>query len=215
MDGQHSDRDSPTDLVAEAITAVEQLERHGGRAVVERKYGLPSNAISRCGFVGVLRVETVGDGFLMVEDGGRVLLIIPAFASAYQTGGLDDLVDLVAIDAKQPNRWWLRTGRAQVLGEWALQVKRAEWESIGWRFQRTKDPAYPLRVFRNPVEWLKGACAGIVVLRPEWTSVLLGGLPVSVGGDDAALGNELIAACGGIERPRVLVDVSAGLEAAA
>ena len=93
------------------------------------------------GGLGVADVTFNADTFEF--KGTTKAVIIPAYDG-------DQLVDLVAADAKKPTRFSRLERRAWCLGE-----TFDAWE-----------PAEPLPVWRTPLRWLREGCAGIVIL--DW-----------------------------------------------
>ena len=66
----------------------------------------------------------------------------------------ETVVDLLAWSVDDPHRWWTAVGAGVVLGEaWAANPN-------------TGLCGEPLRIFRTPLGWLQGDCAGIVLLDP-------------------------------------------------
>ena len=64
------------------------------------------------------------------------------------------VVDLLAWSVDDPHSWWTAVGAGVMLGEaWAANPN-------------TGLCGEPLRIFRTPLAWLQGDCAGIVLLDP-------------------------------------------------
>lgn len=76
-----------------------------------------------------------------------------------------ELVDLVACASHDPDQWALRRGEGWCLGHHC-------WEAAQ-RAALEERPA-KLRLFSTPIDWLRGAGAGICVL--DWTPAALGHL---------------------------------------
>ena len=136
------------------------------------------------GLPGLAPIKPLRNGRFKFDDAGREALILPVFdtipglVGARAERHVEELRDLVAVDLDRPDRWWLRRGKALVLGAALLEIASQEHE--------------PLMVFRSPLSWLKAGGAGIVVLDWSWVSELLLGFELTA--EDLALGNRLVAA---------------------
>ena len=111
----------------------------------------------------VMRVHP-GEGYFEPDTGtrrtgaaGRRMAIIPEGVKSLSSrfGDLDIAVwhhldDMVAFDPVDPDRWWRRVGGIDVLGQDALRTAR--------------DEGTTLRLFRNPLTWLKGGAEGVCLV---------------------------------------------------
>ena len=94
--------------------------------------------------VGVANVRPCTDGLYVPDDDGQVIAaILPVMPD-------DELIDLVAIDIAQPDRWWRRTGLGTLLGE---------DNTIGLGIGND-----PLLVHPGPHEWLLASGEGVAIL---------------------------------------------------
>lgn len=127
--------------------------------------GVPAHLLLdvRLPLVCAMKIRPDGDLFEFDDDGiGAVVLI----EGERDSIGLDWLTmdDLIAFRTGEPGRWWRRYGRARWLGQDA--VDRAV---NGW-------PDYePLRLFRDPLQWLRagGAEDCAVPIEPDAIDDLL------------------------------------------
>jgi hypothetical protein len=111
-------------------------------------------------------------------DVGRVLLVLPdtPLADPWNESGATPS-DIIAFHPAEPGRWWSRTGNAPLLAP--EEVERAAWFNE------------PLPVHRHPLDWLRAAGHGVVVL--DWKACLslwLAGPPRLIAAD-LALGEQL------------------------
>ncbi|MEE8534659.1 MAG: hypothetical protein V3S45_01360 [Kiloniellales bacterium] len=136
------------------------------------------------GMPGLASVGKFADGcFEFTEDGRPAVIIpcydtIPGMLDANAERHAEHLVDLVAVDLDQPDRFWRRRGEALVLGSAYLDIAGQE--------------GAPIPVFRNPMSWLKAGGAGVCILDWDWARDLLLGFELIVEGLD--LGDQLEAA---------------------
>lgn len=118
-------------------------------------YGVPLPWLqSGAARYGVARAATEGTRW-QPDPAGRTLLVLPdaPLPDPWETGaGRAEIADLIGTDPTDPTRWWARTGAAVVLNPEAI-----EW---GQHF------AEPVHVHATPLDWLRAAGAGIVVL--DW-----------------------------------------------
>lgn len=137
------------------------------------RYGIGIRALRVVGGIGVANVTTHGPLYepCTRELGGRPMVIMPVACTAHYEC-TDDIHDLVAFDPRKPDRWWLRRGVARCLGEWRLRNVR-ERTPI-WQLPDDRPPV--LRVFSDPLSWLRGNCRGATPLSPAWLEHLFGGL---------------------------------------
>ncbi len=120
-----------------------------------------------CCPLGYERIEVEGNLYAPSDD-GQPAVIQPVFE--WVSGGpyLDKegrllpeapepeltLPDLIAWHTSDPSRWWTRRGEpALLLGGGALEAA-AKAES-------------PLKVYRDPLSWLRNACRGVVLIARE------------------------------------------------
>jgi hypothetical protein len=129
----------------------------------ERLSGLPEEVLP---LVGVARIMLSSDGGLwQPHEGGVQAFVTPTMSIDMEgwrqvawsgalpeddpwLGYLYGIEDLVAWHPNTPERWALRWGVAEMLGE-------------------AGDPEEPLRVHRTPYGWLKAGGEGVCVLRPS------------------------------------------------
>lgn len=114
-------------------------------------------------YVGVGRVRPDGAGFVLDEDGPILAAIVAVIPH-------DEIIDLIAIDLRRPDRWRRRIGVADLLGEANL---------IGLSFT-----GEPLLVHPGPAEWLNAGGEGCAVL--EYTPSVCGLLNSIRGGLEVA-----------------------------
>lgn len=138
---------------------------HGG-AVLNR-YGVPADAWLRApgAGIGIARIEVDGDWFYQPNPDGEFAIIMATNVLDGEAG----VEDLVAFRPAQPDHWYLRLGLARWLGEWELG-RRCVFEPVHIVPPILADygpTGAPLRVFRNPLEWLQQRCDGCVPLCRE------------------------------------------------
>lgn len=137
------------------------------REMAEAYFGLPFAGVRLLaalgvpmGFIGQLsgamaigraRVAIEADGTWRPDGGDGTAVEARLIIAVHEDG---ELVDLVAVSSADPDSWALRTGAGWVLGHDALQDVASG------------PPGGRLRVFGNPIEWLKHECAGVCVL--DW-----------------------------------------------
>ncbi len=148
------------------------------------KSDLPEDFLLGCGMPGIASIKPTNAGrFTFAEDGLTTVIIpacdtIPGMLDANPERHLDHLVDLVAVDVNQPDRFWRRHGEALVLGNAYLEIASQERE--------------PITVFKTPMSWLKAGGAGICILNWDWARDLL--LDHELIAEDFDLGDLLEAA---------------------
>ncbi len=129
-------------------------------------------------------IKPTSDACFEFADGGQPAIIVPCYDTipgildANPEAHVDHIVDLVAVDVDEPDRFWRRRGEALILGAAYRDIAAQEGE--------------PLPVFRNPLSWLKSCGGGIVVFDWSWAPDLLLGLDLIA--EDVELGNRLEAA---------------------
>lgn len=118
------------------------------------KFGIePEHAIATGG-LGVAKISPVDDG--LFELGGEVsAVVLPVYWADIPTeeAPVDDgdLIDLLAFNPNEPDRWWLRRGDGILLGAGALDHLYLGAE---------------LQVCQTPLKWLLDYCEGCVAL--DW-----------------------------------------------
>lgn len=125
--------------------------------------GLDWEACMSAGGIGIVRAQTFKDGtYQPVDDGGRLMWLLPAFWGATSPGSL---CDLVAWSADDPSRWWRRTGHAAVLGYGNVQVaRRAVWDFGG--LDSTPPQLAAIQLHPSPKHYALAGFQGAVVL--DW-----------------------------------------------
>lgn len=115
---------------------------------------------------GVGRIEPLADGTFQPREHGAPALILPA---------VEDwaLVDLVAVQPAIPGRWWTRRDLAVALGTAIADSVR--WHDHSPRHDLGASPL-PLLLFPNPLDWLRAAGAGTVILDMRHARPLLSGI---------------------------------------
>lgn len=98
------------------------------------------------GHFGILRVELHDNGTYEPAAAGVGVLVFPAH------GRGDDIDDLIALRSDAPDQWWLRFGTPPILGQGAVEL--------------AIHLDHPLILHGTPWGWLRGGCAGAVVLDP-------------------------------------------------
>ena len=126
---------------------------------------LPDDFMPGCGMPGIASIKFTHNGlFEFAEDGLTTIIIaaydtIPGNLDANPERHVDHLVDLIAVDLDQPDRFWRRRGEALVLGAAYLDIAGQDGE--------------PVPVFRTPMSWLLSGGAGIAILDWSWVPDLL------------------------------------------
>lgn len=116
------------------------------------KFGIKPNHAIAAGGLGVAKISLISNGFF--EFGGELsAVILPVYWGAIPTEEALvpdwELEDILAFNPNEPEKWWMRTGGAPLLGAGALSD-----QLLG----------KPLHVYRTPLSWLKGGCDGVVLL---------------------------------------------------
>lgn len=111
-------------------------------------------------YVGVASVRPDGNNLYVPDLDGPILAGVVAVIPH------DEIIDLIAIDLRRPDRWRRRIGVADLLGESNL---------IGLNFT-----GEPITVHPGLAEWLNADGAGVAVL--EWTPSVVGLLSSIHGG---------------------------------
>ena len=190
--------DRQIELVREHWTSVRRLwapSAEDGQAARRLRAQLPAEFWLGCGMPGLATIQPKRDGrFEFTEDGLPAFIVpsydtIPGNLDANPERHVEHLLDLIAVDLDQPDKFWRRRGEALVLGSAYLDIASQEGE--------------PVPVFRNPLTWLGSGGAGIVVLDWDWAWHLLLGFDVIA--EDVDLGNRLEAAL----RPSIWIQEAA------
>ncbi len=179
---------------------VDEFYRHLGciseaqrRWLVETQ-GVSGTALQRCGGYGVGPITTQKDGFLFSEDEEQELtaLILGVWSFTFDLvpdDALDcyishpSLLDLVAFDPKNPERFWLRSRSDQRSGPVFLGFDFYE-NACGTGLDI--EPG-PLRLYATPLRWLQGECQGACLLLDDgelWRDIF-SGIPEIICDDDA------------------------------
>ena len=110
---------------------------------------------------GLARIVWMGNFFEFHPD-GEWAVIVPVI-------DMRELVDLLAFDPREPEKWWFRDGAERLLDGDALGDQH-----LGKVF----------KVFRTPLSWLKGGCAGVVILDTNRAFIDLVSAPNGIVGED-------------------------------
>ena len=167
------------DLEAEWSAATAGVrERH--LAPLRLRYGIPVMAIMER--VGVARVRVEGDAYEPDADGFEALVVASFTDPPRRPDGRwrapNEIIDIIAFNPAEPGRWWSRCGIVAALGE----------ESVS---DFSDDP---VRVWRNPLAWLRAGATGICPVSPDPAAVrdALLRLPgITVAEEDADQGREI------------------------
>jgi len=120
-----------------------------------RSLGVPDDLLySGPSHVGVARADLSDEATYQPLDAGAPVLVVPV--GIQSESGWDVIVDLVAFRARDPAKWWGRTGNGVLLNPEGL--RRAE------HFNEL------LPVWSSPLSWLRSGGQGVVVL--EWSAHL-------------------------------------------
>ena len=181
---RHSDRQLA--LVRQHWAAVRHLWLDDPDVLAARKLraDLPEDFWIGAGMPGLATIRPIRDGRFEFAEDGLTAVVIPAYDTI--PGNLDanperhveHLVDLVAVDLDQPDRYWRRRSEALVLGSAYLEIAGQEGE--------------PITVFRSPMSWLRSGGDGICILDWDWARGLL--LDLELIAEDLDLGDRLAAA---------------------
>ncbi len=134
QDGLRDHRlESQLQLVREHWTSVRRLWLDGTDAARIRS-DLPDNFLLGCGMPGFASINPTDDGRFEFTEGSLTALVIPAYDTipgmldANPERHVEHLIDLIAVDVDQPNRFWRRRGAALVLGNAFLEIAGQERE---------------------------------------------------------------------------------------
>jgi hypothetical protein len=141
------------DLVGEMVTAQKAMTPHHRDVLISQR--ISTELIDIWGWVGVDRVLIEGETYQPMA-GGSIVFVAPVrthphgpeHANPELFLRVGDIVDLVAWDPEQPDRWVLRTGAATCLG------------CIG---PQLLDPD-PVCIWRTPLRWLQSGGSGLCPL---------------------------------------------------
>jgi hypothetical protein len=145
---------------------------------------LPPEFWVGCGMPGSANIKPTSDDRFEFAENGQPAIIVPCYdglpglLDANPERHVEHLIDLVAVDVDQPDRFWRRRGEALILGSAYRDIAAEE--------------GAPLPVYRNPLSWLKSCGDGIVMLDWSWAPDLLLGLDLIA--EDLELGERLSAA---------------------
>lgn len=118
-----------------------------------------------CGLAKIVRHRP----FYEPDPDGDHAIVIPVMYD-------DELVDLLAFDARRPSDWFMRLGGEPLLGAGALADQLLE---------------KPLHVYRTPLSWLQAGCDGVVILDLNRAFADLVTAPNGLVGEDDAHTDEL------------------------
>lgn len=146
--------------------------------------GAPRDFWDNTGTPGVGSIRPLQDGSFEFAETGRSVTVLPVYDSETPAWAplehrFEGLLDLLAFDPTRPDCWWLRRGRALLLG--SIYVGLA------------LEAGCALPVYSNPMSWIKANAEGLVVLDWEAASDLL----LDVGefvAEDVDLGERIEAA---------------------
>ena len=117
------------------------------RITTLRGAGIPDGVISSL-MVGMAPIQTHRGGLFDIVDEGNLAVLLPAG----EWDGLNwQLEDIVAFHLDKPERWWRRSGSAQLLGG----------------FNISEGCLRPLQICATPLDWLIGKADGLVVV--DWS----------------------------------------------
>ena len=119
-----------------------------------------------CGRAHIVRV---GGRFFEFHPDGEPYIIVAVI-------DVDELVDLLAFDPSKPEKWWYRQGGERLL----------DGDALGDQLL-----GKPLHIFRSPLSWLKGRCAGVVIFDIERAFFDLRTAPNGIIGEDDTHTEEL------------------------
>lgn len=117
--------------------------------------GISWKDLNRCGDPLPVKVRTDRRYFEPIDPGGTAMLVQPVYAgpipSIFEPVESPCLADMIAYSPRDAGKWYWRRGeQGLVLGD--LNLERAELFSE------------PVRVHRNPLEWLRSGGEGVCVL---------------------------------------------------
>ncbi|MFG0245757.1 MAG: hypothetical protein ACF8MF_06885 [Phycisphaerales bacterium JB052] len=167
---------SSTNLLNEFVTYAAAAAR-ATDARLAGAYGVPLDWLqSGAARYGIASGNTQGQHW-QPDPIGRPLLVLPDVPLADPDDerlGAVDIGDLIAFNPHEPTRWWARTGAAVMLNPEGVE--------------RGQHHAEPVHVHATPLDWLRAAGAGIVVL--DWS----GHLPLRLAGPPRLIAADLALA---------------------
>lgn len=108
--------------------------------------GIPGSTIATLGAstpIGVGRIATLPDLQFEPSEEGKSHIILPVWEG-------QGVIDLVAFNPADPNRWYRRTGLAPLLN--ADEISQPRWDSG------------VIDVWATPLDWLRAGGSGVVIL---------------------------------------------------
>ncbi len=139
------------------LELIEARAGHRADEILKRHGVTDPCARSICGLAKIVRMGR----FYEPHPDGDWSIIVPAI-------DVDELVDLLAFDPSRPEQWWYRIGGERLL----------DGDALGNQLMHNH-----LHVFRTPLEWLKGGCAGVVIFNLDHAFIDLVTAPNGVIGD--------------------------------
>ena len=112
------------------------------------------------------RIVRVGGRFFEFHPNGEWAVIVPVIDCHERS-----IVDLLAFSSDEPNKWLFRIGSEHLL----------DGDALGDQLL-----GRPLHIFRTPLSWLKGRCAGVVIFDIERAFFDLRTAPNGIIGEDDA-----------------------------
>jgi hypothetical protein len=142
---------------------------------------LPEDFMLGVGMPGIASVQPTDDGLFTFAEGGVPAVILPAYdgipglLDANPERHVEHLLDLVAFDVENPDRFWRRRADALLLGNAFLEI--------------AGETRAPVPVFKTPMSWLRAGGAGVCILDWDWARDLL--LDLELIAEDLELGSSL------------------------
>ena len=149
-------------LFGEYAAAVRRIDgRHLDRLI---SLGAPWGFWDNCGAPGVASIRTLGEGRFEFAENGRSAAVLPVYDSETPAWApleqrFEGLLDLLAFDPGEPDRWWLRRGQAVLLGSIYLPLVLEE--------------GCALPIYSNPMSWLQADGEGLMILDWKMAPALL------------------------------------------
>ncbi len=121
--------------------------------------GAPRDFWDNTGAPGVGSIRPLQDGSFEFAGNGRSVAVLPVYDSETPAWAplehrFEGLLDLLAFDPTQPDRWWLRHGQALLLGSIYVGL--------------VLEAGCALPVYSNPMSWLRANAEGVVIL--DWNA---------------------------------------------
>jgi hypothetical protein len=140
-----------------------------------RQHDLPLDEInSHAGSFGICNVTFDGCGQFDIDANGIAAVVTHVFGEDDET-----IIDLCAWSVDRPETFGTALGRAALLGA-ARVVNSASW-ALG----------QALQVHRQPFDWFKSGCQGVVILDHRWAGPVLAGALGPLLAEDAAHARDL------------------------